>query len=466
MGRSYAGCHSGTEGARRRLGRAIRAIAKSPADNARVAVIGGGYAGMAAAVTLAARNIAVSVFEAAKQLGGRARRVGHRDTALDNGLHILSGAYTETLRLIRQVNPHHESALLRLPLAWHIHGEFHLTAPRVPAPLHLLLALLSARGAGMAERFRMAGFLAALKQTGYRLEQDISVELLLTRHRQSDFMKRVFWRPLCVAALNTPPAFASAQIFVNVLRDTMNASRAASDLLLARVDLSALFPEPAADFVRSRGGVVELGQRVTAIDVNGDEFSIVAGGATQSFSHVICALPPHQVGAFLAGISALAEIAAMVGQFGYQPIYSVWLQYPSPVTLPETMLGFADGPLHWAFDRGALCGQRGLIGAVISAEGAHQDLSQEELGALAHAELNRRIGGLPEPQWVRVIAEKRATFACTPGLRRPPCVTPLTNFYLAGDYTASDYPATIESAVRSGIACADHIAACGAAPRS
>lgn len=413
---------------------------------------------MAAAVTLAAQNIAVSVFEAGKQLGGRARRVEHRDTALDNGLHILSGAYTETLRLIRAVNPDYEAAFLRLPLAWHMHREFDLTAPRLPAPFHLLIALLRARGAGAGERLRVARFLAALKRRAYRLESDISVELLLVRHAQSEFMKRVLWRPLCVAALNTPPAFASAQIFINVLRDTLNASRAASDLLLARVDLTALFPAPAADYVKRHGGSVELGQRVTAIDVEGDAFAITAAGTQQKFSHVVCALPPHQVGAFLIGISALAETAAMIEKFRYQPIYSVWLQYPSPVALPSAMLGFADGPLHWVFDRGALCGQRGLIGAVISAAGAHEELAQEELGALAHAELNRRLGGLPAPAWTRVIAEKRATFACTPGLRRPPCVTQIKNFYLAGDYTANDYPATLESAVRSGIFCAGHIA--------
>ncbi len=414
---------------------------------------------MAAAVTLAAQNIAVTVFEAGKQPGGRARRVEHRDTALDNGLHILSGAYSETLRLICEVNPQHASALLRIPLTWHMHGEFALTAPQLPAPLHLLVALLSARGAGIVERLQMVRFLAALKRQGYRLEHDISVELLLKQHAQSEFMKRVFWRPLCVAALNTPPAYASAQIFVNVLRDTMNASRAASDLLLSRVDLSALFPEPAAAYVKQHGGDIKLGQRVTAIDVSGDGFAVSAGGAEETFSHVVCALPPHQVGAFLIGISALSEIAAMLEQFRYQPIYSVWLQHSSAVVLPAAMLGFADGPLHWVFDRGALCGQSGLIGAVISAEGAHQDMSQEDLGALAQAEIKRRLGELPALQWLRVIAEKRATFACTPGLRRPPCVTPLKNFYLAGDYTASDYPATIESAVRSGITCADHIAA-------
>ncbi|NBR29286.1 MAG: FAD-dependent oxidoreductase, partial [Betaproteobacteria bacterium] len=201
-----------------------------------VAVIGGGYAGMAAAVALAAQKINVTVFEAGKVPGGRARRVEHEGTALDNGLHILSGAYSETLRLIALVNPQHASLLLRVPLAWHMHGEFDLVAPRLPAPLHLLAALITARGGRLGDRLQMARMLAALRRRHWRLDRDISVEQLLAQYRQSEFMQRVFWRPLCVAALNTPPALASAQIFLNVLRDTMNAERAASDLLLARVD--------------------------------------------------------------------------------------------------------------------------------------------------------------------------------------------------------------------------------------
>lgn len=422
-----------------------------------VAVVGGGYAGMAAAVALAERGIPVTVFEAAKQLGGRARRVDFRDTALDNGLHILIGAYRETLRLIQLVNPAHRSALLRRPLEWNIHREFHLAAPRLPAPLHLLAGLLSARGVTLGERLAAVRFVAALKYMHFRLERDISVDLLLKQHRQSDKLCRVLWRPLCVAALNTPPAIASAQVFLNVLRDSLDAARGDSDLILARVDLSALFPEPAAAFVERNGGKVLPGQRVTAIDALDRGFTVEAGGQRIDFSHVICALPPHQVNAFLIGITALSEIAAAIERLHYQPIYSVWLQYPGSISLPAAMLGFGEGPVHWAFDREELCGQRGLIGAVISASGAHQDMTQDELGTLVHRELRRRLGALPDPLWLRVIAEKRATLACTPGLRRPPQVTPLTGFYLAGDYTASDYPATLESAVRSGIECARHI---------
>ena len=421
----------------------------------RVAVVGGGYAGMAAAVELAARGIAVTVFEAARQLGGRARRVEHRGTALDNGLHILIGAYRETLRLIRLVNPAHASALLRLPFEWNVHREFRLAAGRLPAPLHMLSGLLGARGIEWNERLAAARFLHALRKSRFTLAQDINVERLLERHHQSEKLRRVLWRPLCIAALNTPPAIASAQVFLNVVRDSLNAARGDSDLVLARVDLSALFPEAAAAWITQRGGGVLTSRRVTAIDPLENGFVIEADGRQHAFSHVICALPPHQINAFLIGITALSELAATIERLQYQPIYSVWLQYPVSIALPSPMLGFSGGLIHWIFDREKLCGQRGLIGAVISAEGAHQDLGQDELGSRAHQELKRRLGGLPDPLWQRVIAEKRATFACTVGLERPSQMTPLMNFFLAGDYTASDYPATIEAAVRSGIRCAE-----------
>jgi len=419
----------------------------------RVAVIGGGYAGMAAAVTLAARGVPVTVFEAARQLGGRARRVEQHGVALDNGLHILVGAYCETVRMVQLVNP--GPSLMHLPLEWRIEDEFHLAAARLPAPLHLLIGLLRARGMDTAERWAVLRFLRMLRASHFELPHDVTVEQLLEERKQGEKLRRLLWRPLCVAALNTPSAMASARVFLHVLRDVFDARRAASDLVFARVDLSALFPDPAAVFVERHGGVVLRSRRVTSIDPIDGGFAVMSDGERAVFSHVVCAVSPHQVNAFLIGITALSEIADAVAGLEYQPIHSVWLQYPTRVALPSPMVGFSSGVLHWAFDRERLCGQRGLVGAVISAEGTHQQLTHDALGVEAHRQLERLLGALPGPLWIRVIAEKRATFACTPGLRRPPQATPLRNLFLAGDYTASDYPATLEAAVRSGIRCAE-----------
>jgi len=184
---------------------------------------------MAAAVTLADAQIAVTVFEANTTLGGRARRVEVNGVALDNGLHILIGAYRETLRLIAQVHPDPQRALLRMPLAWHVHQHLQLRAPPLPAPLHLIAALLGARGANFAERWAAMRMMRALRATGFTLAQDITVDELLKRHRQGPTLTQHLWRPLCVSALNTPPDKASARLFLNVLRDGLNSARAGSD---------------------------------------------------------------------------------------------------------------------------------------------------------------------------------------------------------------------------------------------
>ncbi len=419
-----------------------------------VAIIGGGYAGMAAAVTLAEQQVPVTVYEAGPVLGGRARRVEINGVTLDNGLHILIGAYRETLRLIAQVHTSPANALLRFPLDWYAHQRLHLRAPRLPAPWHLLAALLTAKGTGWSERWAALRMMHALRGIKFRLSQDTTVSALLRTHAQGPILTEHLWSPLCVSALNTPPDDASAQLFLNVLRDGLAADRAGSDLLISRVDLSELFPQPAADYVRARGGAVLTGRRVTAIDPVARGFQVIAGGETHAFSHVICALPPHQVAAFLAGITVLAETMERVQALEYQPITSVYLQFDGRVRLPSPMTGMSGGIAQWLFDRETICGQRGLIGAVISAAGPHQDMTQDELGKRMHAELAAQFGPLPPLQWQRVIAEKRATFSATPELRRPAQKTPLANFWLAGDYTAGDYPATLEAAVRSGIACA------------
>lgn len=419
-----------------------------------VAVIGGGYAGMAAAVTLAEQGKPVTVLEASRTLGGRARRVEHEALALDNGLHILVGACSETLRLMRVVGADPERMLLRLPLDWRIHERFALKAAALPPPLNLAAGLFAARGVSMLERLRALRFMIRLRRQDYALDCDMSVDMLLDLHRQNSRMADVLWRPLCVSALNTPPESASARVFLNVLRQCLGPDRTASDLLLPRTDLTRLFPEPAADYVRSCGGDVRTGQRVTAIDESGGSFTVSTARGEEAFTHVVCALAPYHAGAFLVGISALTEVADAVDRFAYRPIHSIYLAYPPGTCLPAPMLGFESALLQWAFDRGALCGQDGVIGAVISAGGPHQDLAHDDLARLVHRELQQQLGLLPEPLWTRVIAEKRATFACTPGLKRPESSTPLRNFFLAGDYIASDYPGTIESAVRSGISAA------------
>jgi squalene-associated FAD-dependent desaturase len=421
----------------------------------KVAIIGGGYAGMAAAVTLAEAGVAVTVYEAAQALGGRARKVVVNGVALDNGLHILIGAYRETLRLVRTVHRSSAEALVRLPLDWRVHNRFRLKAAPLPAPLHLAAALLTARGAPWRERLAAARFMRIMRRRRFRLDEDTTVAALLRSSDQGPAFVRYLWEPLCLAALNTPPDRASAQVFLNVVRDGLDAEREAAEMLLARCDLSSLFPDPAADYVRARGGEILTSHTVASFTAGAD-IAVTAREETRHYRHVICAVSPHRTADLVSGVPALTQAATLLSRLRYQPIYSVYLQFEEPVALPAPMFAL-ESVAHWAFDREAICGQRGLVAAVISAEGPHERLPQDALAQQVHEHLERELGPLPALAWHRVIAEKRATFECSVGVQRPSTRTPLPNVHFAGDYTASDYPATLEAAVRSGLAAARQV---------
>jgi squalene-associated FAD-dependent desaturase len=393
----------------------------------RVAVVGAGYAGMAAAVTLAAKGIPVTVFESGPVPGGRARRVTTEGRELDNGQHILIGAYTELLRLMRLVGVP-DASVLRMPIDLRYADGFRLRGA---------LDLLFSARIPWRERVAAIRFMLALKKIAFRLPADISVSALLEQHRQNGVLGHYVWRPLCVSALNTPPEQASAQVFATVLRDSIAGPAGASDFLLPKVDLSRLFPEPASEFLSRHGGELRTNSPVRDLAALRGEF----GG-------VVVAVGPHQLK------TLLPELAS---EYEYQPIYTCYLQYPENVALGGPMLGFSEGLVQWAFDRAALTGERGLIACVISAQGDHQQLSKEELAAACHRELKEAIRGLPDPLWSRVIAEKRATIACIPGIKKMELKPEKQNLFLAGDYLDPDYPPTLEAAVRSGIRAADAI---------
>lgn len=423
----------------------------------KVAVIGAGYAGLAAAVELAAQGVSVTVFEAARQLGGRARQVNYRGVALDNGQHILLGAYRETLRLMRMTGASPAGLLLRLPLQLIIPGHFRLQAAPLPAPLHLALALLTAHGLTWGERLSAARFMNAMRRQEFRLGDDIDAGKMLTLHGQTGNLRRYVWEPLCIGALNTPLESASAQIFLNVLRDSLAGSQADSDMLLPLTNLTHLFPEHAAAFLNNHGGKIIHSQSVLAVKTEATGFSLEMRSGSEKYNRVICAVPPQRLAALTANLPELAKARAQVDRFSYQPIYSVFLQYPAATRLSRPLIGLHGGVTQWVFDRSQLNHEPGLLCAVISVEGPHQALGHDDLAQRVDDELRAAFPGLPQPLWHKVIAEKRATFACSPGLERPGQATPLPNFYLAGDYTAGDYPATLESAVRSGVKCAQLI---------
>lgn len=441
-------------------------------ENTHIAVIGGGCAGLSAAARLSELGYPVSIFEASSQFGGRARMVmveNNREmTMLDNGQHILLGAYRETLALLKKMGVDEEKAFLRMPLHLHmvstlVDQPFKLYPNKRFSPaLDLLIAVFQAEGLQFCDKLNIARLLIAIRKINFQLKKDVPLNVFLDYYDQTARAIKALWVPLCLAALNTSPKNASAQIFLNVLRDSFTGGKGSSDFLLPKLDLSQIISNPLSQYIYAMGGKLNLNHRVRGIevelDIEGNEhFKIETKHGFQYFSHVVMAVSPARLDKLVAKLPRLSPTITQLKSLTYQPIYTVYIQYPKETTLPDIMTGFIDSITQWAFDRGELCQQKGLISVIISAEGTHQLMEQDALALRVISELKQAFPHLPKPLWYKVIAEKRATFTCAPNLKRPGNKTLQPRFYLAGDYTYADYPATIEGAIRSGIRCADLI---------
>ena len=422
---------------------------------AEIAIIGAGYAGLACAVELARQHHRVSVFERSMVLGGRARVVTRDQWRVDNGQHILIGAYSELTRMLRLVGVS-PKVLERRRLTLHVPGKLHLQAAPLPAPFHLAIGLLFAKGLSWTDKRAMARLMRYLKHAGYRLDPALTVRGLLHTTAQTERLKRLIWHPLCVAALNTPPEEASAQVFANVLGDSLGADAHASELLLPRVDLSELFPVHAGRYLATHRGRLNIASPVNAIERDERGFALTGGAAPQArFEHVVIATAPYHAAALLNSAGGCERLAAQIDALPHEPITTLYFAFGENFRLPEPMMGLDNGHVQWVFDRGQFGDQPGLISMVISARGEHEHLAREALELAALHQLEDALGTrLPAPQRTLTITEKRATFACRPGVLRPQIRTPIAGLWLAGDYLDSPYPATLESAVRSGVAVA------------
>ncbi|HSI29142.1 MAG TPA: hydroxysqualene dehydroxylase HpnE [Methylophilus sp.] len=424
-----------------------------------VAVVGAGLAGLAAAHTLLSSGHQVSLFEAAPQAGGRTRGLPYAETMLDNGQHLCIGAYQATLALLGEAGLNPEHVFTRLPLALHMHHGAHrmslVTPSWLPAPLHLLWGLLTARGLTFNSKWQAIRWMLWLKQSAFTLAQDITVESLLQQGQQTETAIKTLWEPLCLAALNTPIHIASAQVFLNVLRDSFQQQRSDSDFLILKSDLSSSLIEPLLEKVITSGGKVSLRTPVISVKNEHSNCELETSEGKQSFDDVILATGPHQLKTVASDIA--------LPTFDYQPITTIYLQYSTTTRLPYPVMGLYGGLAQWVFDRGQCCHQAGLLAVVISAHGPLNGdktaLIRQCMSEMNQALLSHDIQLEAAPLWTQVITEKRATFSCAPELARPQNKTSQPHVYLAGDYTAGPYPATIEGAVRSGVAAANLIRA-------
>lgn len=426
----------------------------------KVAVIGAGWAGCAAAVTLAEAKITVFLYESRTILGGRARKVEIDNQILDNGQHILLGAYTESLGMMKKVGVNTDQAFLRLPLQMCYppqSGLLTFETPSLPAPFHLLFGLLRSEGLEMADKMALARFISAAKWMGWTLNEDCAVTTLLERFGQTVRLYRLLWRPLCIAALNTIPEQASAKIFLHVLRDSIGAGKKASDMLIPKIDFSALFPEKAQQFIQQKGGHVLNGKTVRSVQKTDEGFSVDG----EIFDAVIVATSAQAAVQLLGRQMDMEAFKALE----FEPIHTCYFGYSPNVKLPRAFFALEDDASRgkwgqFVFDRGYLNPQSaGVLAVVISASSSTSGLLRQELEQQVAKQLAKafHLPDLAKPLWSRTFSEQQATFSCKPALLRPQMKSNLPGLFFAGDYIQSDYPGTLESAVRSGINAAQSI---------
>ena len=411
-----------------------------------LAVVGAGWAGLAAAVRATEAGHRVTVFEMAHQPGGRARRVDVQGLALDNGQHILIGAYARSLALMATVGTDAAASLHRQPLELRYPDGRGLRLPRGPAALAFAVAVAGCDGWSWRDRLALLRAASAWAMAGFQCAPQLTVHELCKSLPAP--VRQLLIDPLCVAALNTPAAQASATVFLRVLRDALFGGRGAADLLLPRVSLGQLVPEPALSWLRQQGARLCVGQRVSQIEATASGWRVDG----EAFDAVVLACSAGEA-ARLAQPHA-PDWAATAQAMRYEPIVTVYLQCTG-ARLRAPMMALQEGPeapAQFVFDHGALGASPGIFAFVVS--GA-RNWVERGLQATGDAVQSQALQAFPagtwpsEPSVLRVMAEKRATFCCTPGLLRPSAqIAP--RLLAAGDYLEGPYPATLEGAVRSG----------------
>lgn len=418
----------------------------------RLLVVGGGWAGLAAAVRATEAGLQVTLLEMAPQLGGRARAWHDEDEQWrDSGQHILIGAYRDTLALMRKVGADPDRLLRRLPLTLVNPQGAGLRWPVDQSPLRAgAQAVATHSGWGWRERIGLGTWGLRQLVRGLRVPTHWSVarwcQGLPTAVREE------LIDPLCIAALNTPTESASAAVLLRVLKDALAGGRGGSDLLLPAAPLQDLLPAPAEAWLRARGADVHVGMRAIELHREGPvwrcgpheaELLILASSATEA-ARLSQPLAP--------------DWAQVAGALPAEAIATVELQAPG-ARLAAPMVALAGGPAQFVFDLGQIDGQtgprQGRFTAVASAVAA--ELARDGLDAVAQriqAQVASQVPALAQAQRRHAHADRRATFACTADLRRPSAeIAP--GLWAAGDYVAGPYPATLEGAVKAGLQAAE-----------
>ena len=408
-----------------------------------VAVVGAGLAGLAAALSLKREGWGVTLVERSRLLGGKATSFQLGDVEMDSGQHAILGCYSSFLEFVEELGMRGD---LRIQERFDVlvltsTGRARLRALRLPAPLHLALPFLRFRALRLRSRLQVARALLAAKRPRSG-DDDETFAAWLHRHGQGTQAQRVFWEPFLVPALNAPFDRVSAAAGLMVVRTALLGNRDAARIGYATVPL-ARFAERAAE----RCDEVLLRTPVTGLHVEGGELrGLLTGDAEIGVDAAVLALPPERL-ARMSGVEALAVPG--LGAFTTQPIVDVHLWYGAPHALFADLdfAAMTGSPVQWIFAKGP-----GYLCCSLSSAGDLVSQPEERLVALADSELRSRLPELGGATLLRGVAvrDPEATFVPAPGLRRPGPATALANAVLAGCWTDTGWPATMEGAVRSG----------------
>ena len=438
-------------------------------------IVGGGLAGLAAACQLADHDLEVVLVERRPYLGGRAFSFWHRrsEREVDNGQHVFLKCCTEYIRFLDRLGVSGKTSLqpsLRVPIIDPERGISVLEGSSLPAPLHLLPSFLRFRHLSLADKTRAAYAMLAAYFTSRRKGSEldsISFYHWLKAHGQSEPAIERFWNLIVLATLNDDVREVSADLALMVFQEGFLRRADGANLGYARVGLTTLIAEAAARYIQERGGRVVLGQPAREIlyDGNGLTGVRLSSGDILRGRFYVCALPAKQTLALLPPDLRDHSFFQRAAGLGSSPIVNIHLWYDRPVmNLP--FAAFVGSEVQWIFNRSKMCPEpSGGAGqhVDISLSGAHRYIDQPN-AALARrftCELERL---LPRARHARlegwlVVKQREATFAAAPGSARHrlPSNTPVANLFLAGDWTDTGWPSTMESAVRSGLACAREI---------
>ncbi len=421
---------------------------------------------MAAAVQLQQQGQHVHIYEASRIWGGRARALTLQGPegqtwSVDNGQHILIGAYQACLQMMQAVGVDASSALLRLPLDLRYVDGLGLQLPHCSPPWDAAIGIARAKGWSWSEKLALLRTAHRWQRSRFSCEPEATVADIC--HDLPARLMHDFVDPLCISALNLPATQASGSIFLRVLQDGLFSGQGGSNLLIPRTDLSGLFPATAARWLQARGTQLYLGVRAQALAYDAHAAQWLVNG--QSFDAVVLATPCAEAArlvqqaqlpaAWQASAAPWATVAhalphtaiATVYAFSHQPLRNGKL-LPAPMV---ALRSHASAPAQFAFDKAQLNGPAGLIALVVSASHGDKDTLQTQVLEQARTQLQ-----LPDLQALQTVIDKRATFACTPLVQRPEHQI-LPNLWACGDYVDGPYPATLEGAVRSGMQVAQAI---------